>query len=58
MTNPKQEPNLTEELSDEQLTSVTGGTANPDVVLLPTPTPMPVPMPYPNQDTGVVKKLS
>jgi hypothetical protein len=51
MTNPKQEPNLTGELSDEQLTGVTGGTANPDVCILPTPTPVFVPTPYPIQGT-------
>jgi hypothetical protein len=50
MTNPKEEPNLTGELSDEQLTGVTGGTQNPDVTILPSPTPVFVPIPYPNSE--------
>jgi hypothetical protein len=52
MTNPKQEPNLTGELSDQQLTGVTGGTNTGPDVTLPAPAPAPVPIPYPNQGTG------
>jgi hypothetical protein len=58
MTNPKQDPNLTGELGDEQLAGVTGGTLNPDVTILPTPvTAPPVPVPYPiSGDSGGAPK--
>jgi len=59
MTDPKEEPNLAGALSDEPLTGVTEGTADPDIIPLPSPmTQAPVPTPYPIPESEYLKKVT